>query len=107
MPSATYIPARILTGGAERARRNVSTAQPPKAARNGRAPGEGRSEGAPAVKESRISKSESPRSTLGRAIDPGALTSVSASVEAISIEWENVYDASACNPFDKRRWNLT
>jgi hypothetical protein len=29
---------------------------------------------------------------------------LAASVEAISIEWEKVYDAKACNPRDKRRW---
>src|SRR5262245_35215542 len=98
----------MFTGGADRAKTNASKDQPPSTACSSRFDlNEGMSYVTPVVNEFRMSKSEFPRSTFGFAIEAGVFNLVeNASVEAISIEWENVYDASACNPCDKRRSNL-
>lgn len=56
----------------------------------------------PAAKEWRISKSELARSMLGFAIELGVSRYLKASVDAMSIECDNVYEISGCTPLDKR-----
>src|SRR5262249_20579320 len=95
-----------FTGGAERARTNASTDQPPSTARTaGFDRGAGTSYVNPDVNAWRISKSELPRSMFGFASVPGVFNLVAkASVDELSIECE--YDASACKPRANRLWNL-
>ena len=70
--------------------------------------GEGNSYVTPAVKELRMSKSESPRSILGLASEDGVFSrEEKASVDEVSMEWEKVYEATPSNPREKRRWNLS
>jgi hypothetical protein len=59
------------------------------------------------VNACRMSKSELPRSIFAWATESGVLRKLNASVEALSIECEKLYEASACRPRDKRRGNLT
>ena len=45
---------------------------------------------------------------FGFASEAGVFSLVpEASVEALSIEWEKLYEANACSPRDSRRWNLS
>src|SRR5262249_31044049 len=93
-PATFEVAPRMSTGGADRARTNASTDQPRSAAATPpRDPGEVTDQVNPALKACRMSKSESPRSISGGATIPGVLRLFAASVEAMSIEWENVYEA--------------
>src|SRR6266850_2277979 len=55
------------------------------------------------VRACRTSKSDGPRSALMLITTPGGLKPES--LEAMSSDLDQVYDASACRPRESRRWN--